>query len=97
MCGYPLDEVYALKHILLRMSIRRIRKDLFRISQAELGGIAGVTQATVSRWEAGRLVPNLLELERIRAEAKRRGVRLKPDDFFIAKPSAAPTKEGVAA
>lgn len=67
-------------------NVRRIRKTLFRVSQSEFGAIAGVTQATVSRWEAGILVPSLNELDRIRSTAKERGVRLKPEDFF-AKPS----------
>lgn len=75
--------------MLRRMSnVRRIRKDLFRVSQSEFGAIAGVTQATVSRWEAGLLSPSLPELDRIRSAAKARGVRLKSDDFF-AKPQEA--------
>lgn len=64
-------------------NVRRIRKTLFRVSQSEFGAIAGVTQATVSRWEAGLLAPSLNELDRIRATAKERGVRLKADDFFV--------------
>lgn len=74
--------------MLRRMNnVRRIRKTLFRVSQSEFGAIAGVTQATVSRWEAGLLAPSLNELDRIRATAKERGVRLKPEDFF-AKPQS---------
>lgn len=71
-------------------NVRRIRKTLFRVSQSEFGEIAGVTQATVSRWETGILVPSLLELDRIRESAKKRGVRLKAEDFFtpLAKPQS---------
>lgn len=65
-------------------NVRRIRTTLFRVSQAEFGAIAGVTQATVSRWEAGRLAPSLNELDRIRTTAKERGVQLEADDFFVA-------------
>lgn len=83
--------------MLMRMdNLRRIRKQLFRLSQSEFGSIAGVTQATVSRWEAGILAPSLTELDRIRSEAKARGLRLKTDDFFPAKPSPSEEK-GVAA
>jgi len=76
--------------MLMRMNnVRRIRKTLFRVSQAKFGEIAGVTQATVSRWETGILAPSLLELDRIRASARQKGLKLKAEDFFapIAKPS----------
>jgi DNA-binding transcriptional regulator YiaG len=63
-------------------NIRRIRKAVFGVSQAHFAGFAGVTQATVSRWEAGQLVPSLLELTRIREEAKKRGLKLKAEEFF---------------
>lgn len=68
-------------------NLRRIRKQVFRLSQSEFGTIAGVTQATVSRWEAGILAPGLHEMDRIRSAAKARGLRLKAEDFFPAPPS----------
>ena len=55
-------------------AIRRIRLDVFQVSQAELAQIAGVRQATVSRWERGELEPSLSALERIREAAIARGL-----------------------
>lgn len=75
-------------------NFRQIRKDLFQVSQSEFGEIAGVTQATVSRWEAGISTPNLAELARIREAANQRGLSLSADDFF--RQSVAPS-EGAAA
>ena len=60
----------------------RIRKDVFSVTQAEMGVIAGVPQATISRWEAGLLEPSLTELARIRSEALRRGVAWDDSWFF---------------
>jgi transcriptional regulator with XRE-family HTH domain len=68
--------------------IRRIRIAVLRITQAELAAIAGVKQATVSRWEQGIHQPSLHHLARIREEAKRR--RLKWDDrWFFSQDEAA--------
>lgn len=61
--------------------IRSIRTEVFRVSQAEMARIAGVTQPTVSRWEAGLISPNLDEITLIRAAAKQR--RLKWRDNFL--------------
>lgn len=81
--------------MLMRMNnVRRIRKTLFRVSQTKFGEIAGVTQATVSRWETGLLAPSLLELDRIRASARKQGLKLKAEDFFA--PVAAPSEERAA-
>jgi len=70
-------------------NIRRIRKAVFGVSQAHFAGFAGVTQATVSRWEAGQLAPSLLELTKIREEAKKRGLKLKAEEFFAQAEKAA--------
>lgn len=79
--------------MLVRMeNLRRIRKQLFRVSQVEFAEIAGVTQATVSRWETGILAPGLVELDRIRSAAKARRIKLRAEDFF-----AEPSAEGAAA
>ena len=62
-------------------TIRKIRCQIFRITQEEMAAIAGVEQATISRWEAGANDPSLRHLRRIRAEALRRG--LKWDDRLL--------------
>jgi DNA-binding transcriptional regulator YiaG len=51
-----------------------LRKKVFRASQVEMARIAGVSQATISRWEDGTQTPLSTALERIRAYAKRRGI-----------------------
>ena len=66
-----------------------IRTTVFAITQREMADIAGVTQATVSRWEAGHWEPNRDELARIRNEAVRRKLKWK-DGLFFAAPSALP-------
>lgn len=66
--------------------IEYIRKHILKVTQAEMAGIADVTQATVSRWESGEFEPSLRELARIRAEAKQRDVPWDDSLFFEAAP-----------
>lgn len=75
--------------ILSRMNpMRRIRTEVFPdVSQAEMGRIARVTQATVSRWESGDLQPGLFEMSRIREAAKERGIEWDDSLFFDPSPS----------
>lgn len=54
-----------------------------------MASIAGVTQASVSRWESGEFEPSLEELRRIRAEAQTRGLDLIDAAFFETPVSAA--------
>jgi transcriptional regulator with XRE-family HTH domain len=61
---------------------KRIRVDLFHLQQSELAAIAGVSQATVSRWETGELSPGYEEMRRIREEAVRRGIDWDDSLFF---------------
>lgn len=75
--------------------IRHIRKDLFGATQAEFGEIAGVTQATVSRWEDGILAPDLTELDRIRSAAIERGIRWN-DRLFFEAPAPTPSEKSAA-
>jgi len=65
-------------------ALRRIRKDVLSISQAELASIARVSQGTVSKWESGELDPSLEEMSRIRAEAISRGLDWDDGLFFTA-------------
>lgn len=70
-----------------------IRKKLFDVSQSAFSEIAGTTQATVSRWEAGELEPGRDEMSRIRDEAAKRGLPWNDCMFFEAP---TPEREGVA-
>lgn len=60
----------------------RIRKHIFGISQAAMAAIALVSQGTVSKWETGELAPDRNEMERIRAEAVKRGLEWNDSWFF---------------
>lgn len=62
--------------------LRRIRLQVFQVSQTEMGRIAGVWQTAVSGWETGRKRPSMRSLERIRAEALRRGLAWDDSWFF---------------
>ena len=62
-------------------AIRRIRTEVFGISQIEMARIARVRQATISRWEHEVNHPSLAHLNRIRAEAARR--KLPWDDGWL--------------
>jgi transcriptional regulator with XRE-family HTH domain len=68
--------------------IKHIRKNLFDVSQAVFGEIAGTTQASVSRWETGEQTPSHTEMLRIREEAKRRGLDWNDLWFFETPPSS---------
>lgn len=48
--------------------VETIRRRL-KLSQAAFAKLIGVTQATISRWEAGKEEPDTLRLEGIRAIA----------------------------
>ena len=62
--------------------LRRIRCKVFKVTQADMAAIAGTRQATVSRWESNKLKPSLEQLIRIRAEARRRGLKWNDSWFF---------------
>lgn len=68
----------------MRMSaIKHIRNAIFGLSQAEFATIADVSQATISRWEAGEFEPGLNEMRRIRNEAIARGLDWDDGAFFV--------------
>jgi transcriptional regulator with XRE-family HTH domain len=73
--------------------IEHIRKHIFEVSQVAFAGIAGTTQATVSRWERGELEPGRDQLALIREEALRRNINWS-DQWFFDLPEA---KAGAAA
>lgn len=62
-------------------AIRNIRKTVFKLNQAEFAAIAGVAQATVSRWENGVSL-SLDEMKAIRAAAIQRGIDWDDALFF---------------
>lgn len=61
-----------------------IRTIVFGVTQAEMGQIAGAGQAAVSRWENDATAPTRTQLDRIRAEAVRRGLSWDDSWFFEA-------------
>lgn len=67
-------------------AIRFIRREIFKATQAEFAAIADVTQATVSRWEAGGS-PSLDEMQAIRKSAADRGIEWNDAWFFEAPAS----------
>lgn len=52
-------------------AMARIRHKVFGVSQHEMARIAGVSQATISKWEAGTQVPLITALKNIRQSAIR--------------------------
>lgn len=62
-------------------TLKYIRTNIFHVSQAEFAALAGVAQATVSRWENG-LSPSLDEMRKIRDAAKERGIDWDDRWFF---------------
>jgi transcriptional regulator with XRE-family HTH domain len=64
--------------------IKKIRRDIFRTTQSAFADIAGVNQATVSRWERGEFEPSRDEMAKIRDEARRRRIRWNDSLFFDA-------------
>lgn len=64
-------------------ALKHIRKNVFAVTQAEFAVVAGVTQATVSRWENG-VAPSLEEMQAIRSAASDRGIDWNDALFFDA-------------
>jgi transcriptional regulator with XRE-family HTH domain len=66
-------------------AIKFIRKTVFKVTQAEFADIAGVVQASVSRWENG-IAPSLDEMQAIRSAAAARGIEWNDAWFFEQPP-----------
>jgi transcriptional regulator with XRE-family HTH domain len=62
-----------------------IRTQVFKTaSQAEFAALVGVSQSTVSRWEADT-GPSLAEMHKVRNAAHRKGIRWNDKWFFEPK------------
>ncbi|MGX9120300.1 helix-turn-helix domain-containing protein [Mesorhizobium sp. BHbsci] len=68
-------------------AIRYIRREIFKATQAEFAALAGVTQASVSRWETGG-APTLDEMQAIRKAAADRQIEWNDAWFFEPAPSS---------
>lgn len=66
-----------------------LRRRIFKVNQAEFARLAGVGQATVSRWENGETSPSLESLRTIRAEATRRSIPWDHEWLFGVLPAEA--------
>ena len=63
--------------------IEFIRTRVFKQTQASFAKLAGVTQGTVSKWEAGSLAPSQDEMARIRTAAIRSAMIWDDEWFFV--------------
>lgn len=68
-----------------------IRVRILDLNQTDMAGIAGVSQGTVSRWEAGSQVPDHTAMSRIRDHIRRRRLPWNDTWFFeVPKSAVAP-------
>jgi DNA-binding transcriptional regulator YiaG len=65
------------------LPISHIRNSIFQVTQAEFAALAGTSQATVSRWEKGELMPNSANLDRIRQAAQANNIAWNDSWFFV--------------
>lgn len=68
----------------------RVRKEILKLTQAEIAEVAKTRQATVSRWERGELEPSRDQLALVLEYARVHGIDLTPADFFGLDESASP-------
>lgn len=64
------------------MNVMKQVRQLLNLPQNQIAVIAGVSQATVCRWEQGQWEPNRDELERIRNYALANGIEWEDANFF---------------
>jgi transcriptional regulator with XRE-family HTH domain len=69
-------------------AITHVRTSVLRMTQAAFAEVAGVKQATVSRWESGEFDPGLDHLSRIRQAVLDRG-QPWDDSWFFEVPAPA--------
>ena len=69
--------------------LQYVRQRIFHMSQAQFALIAGVSQATVCRWESGQLEPDRPTLKQIRCAAKARKLKWRDSFFWDLPPPAA--------
>jgi transcriptional regulator with XRE-family HTH domain len=82
-------ENHTYAYIIRRMNaLRHIRKNVFKVTQAEFAELAGVKQSSVSRWENG-VGPSLEEMQAIRKAAVDRNLGWDDAYFFEAPISEA--------
>lgn len=62
-------------------------KAVLSATQYDLAVITGKNQATVSRWERGECLPNIQDLEKLRAECLRRGIPWA-DEYWVSDAAA---------
>ncbi|PZM07601.1 helix-turn-helix domain-containing protein [Rhizobium tubonense] len=70
-------------NIRIMRSISFIRTRVFNQTQASFAKLAGVTQGTVSKWEAGTLAPSQAEMVRVRTAAIRLAIPWDDEWFFV--------------
>lgn len=88
MDGKPLADNPNVDIIHAMTPIRYIRRQVFGLTQSEFAAIAGVAQASVSRWESGMPLGQS-EMMAIRQEAARRDIPWDDRWFFEAPASEA--------
>lgn len=87
---------YTFTHYIRFMNtIRHIRTNIFGVSQTAFAKIAGVKQASVSRWESlsNSSTPTLAEMAAIRDAALDRGLNWSDSYFFQSDTSTEPYEE----
>lgn len=62
--------------------VKHIRTNIFKLKQGPFAVAAGVSQATVSRWETTNLEPSRDDMDRIRNAAFERGLKWNDSLFF---------------
>jgi transcriptional regulator with XRE-family HTH domain len=66
-----------------------LRRQIFKINQAEFAKLAQVGQATVSRWENDENSPSLYHIKNLRNAAAMRGIAWDHEWLFSAVPAEA--------